>query len=149
MFVDNTFAAIFNAIDRQKLYAYVALSGLAINFILNMILIPQYGYIGASWATVATEIGLVAAGWFALRGALGTLRLVHICWKPLIAGPGDGRLRGAACTRRAGSPCSRSPPCAAVIYAAVLVLLRTADDEERAILRRTLGMRQRPPSTAR
>jgi hypothetical protein len=34
MFVDNTFAAIFNAIDRQKLYAYVALSGLAINFTL-------------------------------------------------------------------------------------------------------------------
>ncbi len=142
MFVDNTFAAIFNAIDRQKLYAYVALSGLAINFALNMVLIPHFGYIGASWATVATEVGLVAAGWFALRGALGTLRLVHICWKPLIAGllmggfialvHPHGRFAVLAVTA-----------VAAVIYAAVLILLRTADDEEKTILRRTLGLRRR------
>jgi O-antigen/teichoic acid export membrane protein len=147
MFVDNTFAAIFNAIDRQKLYAYVALSGLAINFTLNMVLIPQFGYIGASWATVATELGLVVAGWFALRSALGTLRLVHICWKPLIAGVvmgafvallhPQGRFAVLAVTA-----------IAAVIYAVVLVLLRTVDDEEKAILRRALGMRRRRPSSA-
>ena len=36
----------------------------------------------------------------------------------------------------------------AVIYAAVLTLLRTVDDEEKAILRRTLRMRPRPGSAA-
>ena len=142
MFVDNTFAAVLNAIDRQKLYAYVALSGLAINFALNMVLIPQFGYIGASWATVATEVGLVAAGWFALRGALGTLRLVHICWKPLIAGLLMGGFIAAVHPHGRFAVLAVTAV-AAVIYAAVLVLLRTADDEEKAILRRTLGLRRR------
>src|SRR4029077_19415948 len=86
MFVDNTFAAVLNAIDRQKLFAYVALSGLVINFVLNIILIPRFGYLGASWATVATEVGLVTTGWLALRAVLGPLRVVRVTWKPLLAG---------------------------------------------------------------
>jgi hypothetical protein len=36
---------------------------------------------------------------------------------------------------------------AAVVYAVMLVLLRTADDEERSIIRRTLRMRGSPPGT--
>jgi O-antigen/teichoic acid export membrane protein len=140
MFVDNTFPAIINAIDRQKLYAYVALSGLVVNFGLNMILIPRFGYIGASWATVATEIGLVTTGWFALRSSLGTIRVVHTCWKPVVAGlvmgafvwlaNPQGRVALVAVTGLA-----------AVIYVAMLVALRTADDEERSIIRRTVRRR--------
>jgi O-antigen/teichoic acid export membrane protein len=145
MFVDNTFPAVLNAIDRQKMYAYVALSGLVINLGLNLILIPRFGYIGASWATVATEIGLVLTGWVALRGALGPLHVVRSCWRPFVAGVvmglfvwlinPHGRLALLAVTAAA-----------AVLYAVMLVVLRTADDEERSIIRRTLRMRGSPPS---
>jgi O-antigen/teichoic acid export membrane protein len=145
MFVDNTFAAVLNAIDRQKLYAYVALSGLVINFALNMILIPRFGYLGASWATVATEMGLVVTGWLALRSALGPLHVVRSCWKPFVAGlvmggfvwllNPHGRLALVAVTLAA-----------AVIYAAMLVVLRTANAEERSIIRRTVRLRGSPPS---
>jgi O-antigen/teichoic acid export membrane protein len=145
MFVDNTFAAVLNAIDRQKLYAYVALSGLVINFGLNIILIPRFGYIGASWATVATEMGLVLTGWLALRGALGPLHVVRSCWKPFLAGlvmggfvwlcNPHGRLTLVAVTIAA-----------AVIYGAMLVVLRTANAEERSIIRRTVRLRGSPPS---
>jgi hypothetical protein len=34
---------------------------------------------------------------------------------------------------------------AALVYAVMLVVLRTADDEDRSIMRRALGMRSRPP----
>jgi O-antigen/teichoic acid export membrane protein len=145
MFVDNTFPAVLNAIDRQKRYAYVALSGLVINLGLNLILIPRFGYIGASWATVATEIGLVLTGWVALRGALGPLHVVRSCWRPFVAGVvmglfvwlinPHGRFALLAVTAAA-----------AVLYAVMLVVLRTADDEERSIIRRTLRMRESPPS---
>ena len=143
MFVDNTFAAVLNATDRQKLYAYVALSGLAINFSLNMILIPRFGYLGASWATVATEAGLVLTGWLALRSALGPLHVVRTCWRPFLAGVvmggfvwlfnPQGRLAVLAVTIAA-----------ALVYAVMLVVLRTADDEDQSIMRRALGMRSRP-----
>jgi hypothetical protein len=89
---------------------------------------------------------LVAAGWFALRNALGTLRVVHTCWKPLIAGVvmrafvalvhPQGRFAVLAVTASA-----------AAIYVAVLVLLRTVDDEEKSILRRTLGMSPAPSAS--
>jgi O-antigen/teichoic acid export membrane protein len=144
MFVDNTFPTVLNAIDRQKMFAYVALCGLAVNFLLNIILIPQFGYIGASWATVATEIGLVIAGWLALRSALGPLRVVRTCWKPLVAGlvmggfvqliNPHGRLAVLAVTAAA-----------AVVYVLMLFVLRTADDEETTIIRRALHLgRTRP-----
>ena len=144
MFVDNTFAAVLNAIDRQKLYAYVALSGLAINFSLNMILIPRFGYLGASWATVATEAGLVLTGWLALRSALGPLHVVRTCWRPFLAGVvmggfvwlfnPQGRLAVLAVTIAA-----------ALVYAVMLVVLRTADDEDQSIMRRTVRLRSSPP----
>ncbi len=137
MFVDNTFPAVLNAIDRQKLYAYVALSGLVVNFGLNMILIPRFGYIGASWATVATEMTLVCAGLIALGRVLGTLNVLRSCWRPFIAGAVMGLVVWLI------NPHGRLALLAvivlgAVIYAAMLVALRTADDEERSILRRTL-----------
>lgn len=137
MFVDNTFAAVLNAIDRQKLFAYVALSGLVINLTLNLVLIPRWGYLGAATATVATEAGLVVAGWFTLRHALGALRIVHVSWRPLAAGLVMGGFVALV------NPHGRVAlllvtAAAAVIYAVMLLALRTADDEERAIMRRAL-----------
>ncbi|MGH7721874.1 MAG: flippase [Candidatus Dormibacteria bacterium] len=138
MFVDNTFPAVLNAIDRQKLFAYVALSGLVINFGLNMILIPRFGYIGASWATVATEVGLVLTGWLALRAALGPLHVVRNCWKPFLAGVVMGAFVWL-CNPHGRIALLAVTLAAALVYAVLLLVLRTADDEERSIIRRTLG----------
>jgi O-antigen/teichoic acid export membrane protein len=85
-FIENTFSATFNAIDRQKTYAYIALTGLGVNVVLNVIVIPSFGYIGASWSTVATEVAMVTMGWFVLRARLGTLRIVHVTWRVIAAG---------------------------------------------------------------
>ena len=137
MFVDNTFAAVLNAIDRQKLFAYVALSGLVINAALNLVLIPQFGYIGASWATVATEAGLVVTGWFALRRVLGTLRVPHLVWRPLLAGVVMGGVV-AILNPHGRLPLLAVTLLAALVYIGMLLVLRTFDDEERSIVRRAL-----------
>ena len=72
MFADNTFAATLNAIDKQNVFAFVAMVGLVINVGVNLVVIPSYGYLGASWAVVVTEAALVVVGWFVLRAQLGT-----------------------------------------------------------------------------
>jgi O-antigen/teichoic acid export membrane protein len=51
---------------------------LAVNLVLNFILIPQPsaiygGYMGAAWATVLTEVALFAGGWYLLRKHLFAL----------------------------------------------------------------------------
>jgi O-antigen/teichoic acid export membrane protein len=140
MFADNTFAATLNAIDKQTVFAFVALVGLVVNVGVNLVVIPKYGYLGASWAVVVTEAALVVAGWVVLRAQLGTLRVIHATWKTIIAGvvmgiflhfvQPQGRLMLFAVVLAA-----------ALIYTAVLVLLRVADAEEVALIRNALRLR--------
>ncbi|MGO8687692.1 MAG: flippase [Candidatus Dormibacteria bacterium] len=133
-FIDNTFAATFNAVDRQTTFAYIALSGLGINLVLNLILIPMYGYIAASWTTVITEIALVAIGWTVLRAQVGALRVVRATWRIYPAGlvmgafillvHPEGRVDLLLVTGAS-----------AVIYAVCIVLFRALDGDEWAALR--------------
>jgi len=51
MFVDNTFIAALNAMDRQLLYAGIVSSAFVFNVALNLLVIPHYGYLGAAWTT--------------------------------------------------------------------------------------------------
>jgi O-antigen/teichoic acid export membrane protein len=42
MFADNTFAATLNAIDKQNVFAFVAMVGLVVNVGVNLVVIPRY-----------------------------------------------------------------------------------------------------------
>ena len=141
-FIDNTFAATFNAIDRQKTFAYIALSGLGINVLLNIFMIPAFGYLGASWSTVLTEVALVIIGWVVLRAQLGALRVVRTTWRIYPAGVvmgafiflvhPQGRIALLLVTAAA-----------AIIYAGCIVLFRALDRDEwdalRAVVRGRLA----------
>src|SRR5207249_2563873 len=78
--------ATLNAIDKQTVFALVAVVGLVINVGVNLVVIPRYGYLGASWAVVVTEAALVVVGWFVLRAQLGAIRVVRSTWKTIVAG---------------------------------------------------------------
>ncbi|HLZ93945.1 MAG TPA: flippase, partial [Candidatus Dormibacteraeota bacterium] len=55
-FVNNAFIGALNASDRQASFTWAAAWSLVANLALNLTLIPLFGYQGASWATVATEL---------------------------------------------------------------------------------------------
>ena len=44
------------AVGRNRLYPIAMLVGVVLNVGLNVILIPQYSYMGSGWATVVTEL---------------------------------------------------------------------------------------------
>ena len=140
MFADNTFAATLNAIDKQTVFAAIAVVGLVVNIGVNLVVIPKYGYIGASWAVVVTEAALVVVGWFVLRAQLGTIHVVRSSWKAIAAGVVMGAFIYLM------NPHGRLMLfvvvfASAAIYALVLVALRVADREEIALIRNALRLR--------
>ena len=140
MFADNTFAATLNAIDKQNVFALVALVGLVINVGVNLVVIPRYGYLGASWAVVVTEAALVVVGWFVLRAQLGVIRVISTSWKAIVAGLVMGLFIYIV------NPQGRVllfvvVVASALIYTAVLLALRVADREELSLIRNALRLR--------
>jgi O-antigen/teichoic acid export membrane protein len=140
MFADNTFAATLNAIDKQNVFALVAMVGLVINVGVNLVVIPRYGYLGASWAVVATEAALVVVGWLVLRAQLGTIPLLRTSWKAVVAGLVMGVFIYVANPHQNRVLLFVIVVASAVIYGAMLLVLRVADREEMSIIRSALRL---------
>ncbi len=138
MFADNTFAATLNAIDKQNVFAFVAMVGLVINVGVNLIVIPRYGYLGASWAVVVTEAALVVVGWIVLRAQLGTIKLVATSWKAIVAGLVMGGFIYVANPHQSRVLLFVVVIASALIYGAALLALRVADREEMSLIRNAL-----------
>src|SRR5882672_9479473 len=85
-FVNNAFIGALSASDRQRSFTWAAGWSLIANVALNFILIPFFGYIGASWATVLTEVVLGAAGWILTARYIGRIAVFHMSWRTIIAG---------------------------------------------------------------
>lgn len=56
IFFGNLFGSSIIALNRQKTGACIYLGGMIFNIVTNLIFIPKYSYLGASWTTVATEL---------------------------------------------------------------------------------------------
>ncbi len=85
-FVNNAFIGALNASDRQSSFTWAAGWSLAVNVVLNLILIPTIGFVGASWATVATEIALGVAAWTLTARHVGRVPVLSLSWRVLLAG---------------------------------------------------------------
>jgi O-antigen/teichoic acid export membrane protein len=58
--IGNVAGNMVVAMDLQRRYIWFALLGLVVNVPLNFLLIPVYGIEAAAWATLATEVLVVA-----------------------------------------------------------------------------------------
>ncbi|MFZ0128555.1 MAG: flippase [Candidatus Dormiibacterota bacterium] len=140
MFADNTFAATLNAIDKQNVFAFVAMVGLVINVAVNLVVIPRFGYLGASWAVVVTEAALVVVGWFVLRAQLGTIDLLSTSWKAVVAGVVMGAFIYVANPHQSRVLLFVIVVASGLIYGGVLLALRVADREEISVIRNALRL---------
>lgn len=60
MYLNYLLTHVLIAMDRPRLFAYFTLLALFVNVLANLALIPTLGIVGAAWATVATEVVLLA-----------------------------------------------------------------------------------------
>jgi O-antigen/teichoic acid export membrane protein len=136
-FVNNAFIGALTVLDRQATYAWVAGVSLLVNLVLNLILIPSFGYIAASWTTVVTEMVLVGSAWWLTVKYLGNLHLSAASWRPVLAGAVMGvvlyPLRNVQ-----GDAVVLVVLLGIGVYAAAVVLLRAMTREEMQFLRAAL-----------
>jgi len=136
-FVNNAFIGALTVIDRQATYARAAGASLIVNLVLNLILIPPFGYIAASWTTVVTEIVLVAAGWWLTARHLGKLHLAAASWRPILAGAVMGVVIYPLSNVH-GEAVLLVVLLGIAVYVAAVVLLRAMTREEIQFLRAAL-----------
>jgi O-antigen/teichoic acid export membrane protein len=139
MFVSNAFIGALNAIDRQLTFTWAALVSMFVNVGLNLAIIPLWGYLGASWATVLTEVALFAMGWYLTARHLTAVPLLALSWRIVLA----SLVMGAALyplQHVHGLMTAVAILAGAVVYVLALLLVGAADAEEKRLLRRALRL---------
>ncbi len=138
-FVNNAFIGALNASDRQSSFSWAAGWSVLINIALNVTLIPLFGYIGASWATVATEVALGIVAWTLTSRHVGRVPVLALSWRVILA----GLIMGVAIYPLSGvQGYEVAIPIAAgaVIYMVAVLLLRAVNGDEIAWARRALAL---------
>lgn len=130
IFVNNAFIFVLTAIDRQVSFTWLAAWSLVVNVALNLVLIPNFSYLGASWATVLTEVFLFAGGWWLVRRHLARLPVLSAGLPVVLAGLAEAL---ALWPLRHG-PAWLSVPVGAVIYLVGLWTFRAFTPAERSLV---------------
>ncbi len=138
-FANNAFIGALSASDHQSSFTWAAGWSLVANVALNIALIPTFGYIGASWATVLTEIVLGAVGWTLTARHIGRVAVLSLSWRVVLA----GLVMGVAVypLRDLGGVKIAIPiAVGVVVYAVAVLLLRALTRDEINWARRAIAM---------
>jgi O-antigen/teichoic acid export membrane protein len=138
-FVNNAFIGALNASDRQSSFTWAAGWSLVVNIGLNLILIPTVGFVGAAWATVATEIALGVVAWILTARYIGRVPILALSWRVILA----GLVMGVAILpleNVSGVWIALPIVGGVVIYVAAVLLLRALSAEEIGWARRALAL---------
>ena len=138
-FVNNAFIGALSASDRQLSFTWAAGWSLVANLALNLILIPFFGYLGASWATVLTEVVLGVAGWVLTRRHIGQVPVLQLTWRPILAGLVMGAVLFPL-RNLEGVQVVIPIVVGAAVYAGAALLLRAVTSDEIAFARRALAL---------
>lgn len=146
LFVNSAFYAMLNATNRQHMNAWATGLAAGINIVLNLILIPFYGYLAASATTVVTEASLCVFGWWFIQRHRPELRLpvINLSWRILLA----GAVMGVVLYPLSGYSIFISLPAGGVAYLVAIYLIRAIDPEELRLAREGLLSRLRPNRAA-
>jgi O-antigen/teichoic acid export membrane protein len=133
------------AIDRPILSGISLLFSLFVNILLNLFLIPHYSYIGASIATIVTEIVLlIQYNYFLSKNeiSINLLRLIH---KPLIGGIIMGIFIYFIKIVLSAFPGILQLliiiPIAAVVYFLVLLAIKAFNEDDKNIIFKVIGLK--------
>lgn len=137
--VNYLLVVVLTSIDKQRLSTFSMGICVIANILMNYMLIPLYSYIGASIATVATELILFVLTFYFVSNNLKTAPLHRILFKCLPACIVMG-IPVYYLNNFADLNIFIIIVTAAVIYAVALFGFKTFSDDEKAIIRKVFKM---------
>lgn len=88
MFMNALFRTALTSINKQKVLLNTTLLGMAINIVLNLLIIPIYSYIGSAIITVITEFIYFLICFYYFNKYHFKIEITKIVYKPIIASLG-------------------------------------------------------------
>ncbi len=85
-FFTQFFGVFLQSINRQNLYAVLIFMAVLLNVILNLILIPRFGHVGASMAVIITEIASFIVLYYSIIKSNFRIKLFRLSLPALVAG---------------------------------------------------------------
>jgi O-antigen/teichoic acid export membrane protein len=130
IFVRRHATEVLDNVDLRSATAWIFGAGLLMNVVLNLLLIPRYGYLGAAAATVVSEGYLMGAMLWTLHSSAYVASFLPLLVAPTVAIVPAALLMW----RLAGSP-FLAVTASAAFYLAALTLLGAWDEKDRLALR--------------
>lgn len=118
----------------QRLAVTTAVAGLVVNVVLNLLLVPEYGFLAAAWVTLVTEV--LVNGWIIVRVMQGMEMHAQVGRLTRIFAAGVGLALVLWGLSSAGAPFGLQCAAAAVVYPALILALRALDRDDIAMLLR-------------
>lgn len=140
MFLSNFGETALACVNRWGTIVAVSTGCLALNVALNLAWIPRFGYVGAAWATLATEAAYFAAGAVALSAFGHRIGWLRLAARPLLA----CAVFALALWSARALPLLWAAALASVAYAAATLVLGIWDRKEWELLRGLLRRRPGP-----
>jgi O-antigen/teichoic acid export membrane protein len=116
MFVNRFTGTLLTAAGRQGMLVKLCAVVLVANVVLNLLLIPRYGRMGAAWVTLLCECGFLPTLLLLSRRYLDLGRLRKGLWRPCLAAAG----MGGFCWYFGGLSLLALVPCGAAVYGLLL-----------------------------
>lgn len=133
-FTNGLLQYVLIAADQQRFITVSFAVAMAFNVAANVVLVPQWSYVGAAGVTILSELMLLALFWPAIRRHAGPVRWLPLAWRPALASIAMAPLVWALQSVSAAVAVAAG----AGVYAAVYLALGGVSAEEWATLRRAL-----------
>jgi O-antigen/teichoic acid export membrane protein len=130
MFLSNFGETTLACVNRWRTIVVVSTLTLALNIGLNLLWIPEHGFLGSSWATLLTEAAYFALGAVALRSYGLRASWMSSAWRPLAA----TALFALTLWAGRGLPLPASAALASLVFCAATFGFGVWDEKERALV---------------
>lgn len=84
-FMNNIFESLFICLKKQRSLIVVMGIGLFISILLNVFLVPQYGYIGASIVTLISQTVILGMGLYFLSDIFNWYEITKAVYRPILS----------------------------------------------------------------
>jgi O-antigen/teichoic acid export membrane protein len=118
----------------QKRQIVDGLAGLVVNVVGNLILVPRYGFLGAAWMTLVTEVVVVGTGGYYVVRQLGGLSVVSVGRLPRVAAAAAVLTAALVALKVAGAGLAVLSLAAAILYPSLLIGFGAVSVEEIRLL---------------